>query len=114
MDDQPPRKRPSFTAVLGMGIALIVGVIGWLIAPGVLAALPSVAGSALPLAVERLLFAGVVLLLALILFGLAAALIAPGDPHASSEAHVERERDALRRRQKAARDQARKGKGRTP
>ncbi len=116
MDDEPKPKRPSYTAALGLIIAVIVGVIGWLIAPQALQWLAdhiaNFPATSLPLAISRPLFTVIVILVALIIFGLVAALLAPKDAQKASEIALERERESLRRRQKAERDQVRRGKDR--
>ncbi len=102
--------------MIGFIIAAVLGIIGWIIAPDVLGWLaetvPAFQGNALPLAISRPIFTALLIILALILFGLIAALMRPRNSRTVNEAMMERERDALRRRQKIARAEARKGRGR--
>lgn len=105
-------KRSPFLPVLGLIIAIVLGVAGWLVAPSVINALPFIGNTGLPLATTRPLVTVIIVLLGLVVFGLVAALVTPKDAQAASERRLEQERDALRRRQKAARDEARKSKGR--
>jgi hypothetical protein len=101
--------------IIGLVIALILGVIAWVIAPTVLEALakalPNFRGNELPLSTTRPIFTAIIVVLTLIIFGLAAALITPKDPQSSSEGIMEKEREELWRRQKAERAQQRKPKG---
>ncbi len=108
-------QRMSLAPLIGLGIVIVVSVISWLIAPGVLhwlaSVLPNFPGSALPVATTRPVFTAIIVVLTLIVFGLAAALVTPKPARSSSAARMEKERAALRRRQKAERAQARKPKG---
>lgn len=110
----PPKKRP-YIALIGLLIAVVVGVIAWLITPIVLdllaRMLPNFRGDELPLATTRPLFTGLIVLIAVVIFGLVAALRTPKDSTTVSEAQMERERNALWRQQKAERDRQRKPKG---
>ncbi len=116
MDAESKPKRPSYTAAIGLIIAVIVGVLGWLAAPKALQWLAdhitNFPATSLPLTISRPFFTVIVILVALIIFALIAALLAPKDTRKASEVALERERDALRRRQKAERDEARKGRDR--
>jgi hypothetical protein len=109
-------KRSAYMPVLGLIIAVVLGIVAWAVAPSVIdvlaAALPFFRGTELPLSTTRPLFTGIIVLLGLVIFGLIAALVMPKDAQQGSEREVERERDALRRRQQAARAEARKSKGR--
>lgn len=109
---QEKRKRSTLTPIIGLGIAIVLGVIAWLVAPTVLAALaralPNFNGGELPLATTRPIFTIIIVVLTLIIFGLVAALVTPKDAQTASEAQLEKERDALRKRQKAERAQQRK------
>jgi len=106
------RKRSAFMPVIGLVIAFIVGVIAWLIAPNVIEALakalPNFKGNELPLATTRPIFTLILVVLTVIIFGLVAALITPKDDQSASESKLEKEREDLRRRQKAERLQRRK------
>jgi len=110
--NKPQPKRSSYTPVIGLIIAIIVGIIAWFVAPSVIHALavaiPNFAGNELPLTTTRAAFTAILVVLTLIIFGLAAALTAKKDPQGAREAQMEKERDALRRRQKAERMQQRK------
>ena len=110
------RKRSPYTPIIGLMLAIALGVVGWLIAPGVIdwlaATLPSFDVNALPLSISRPIFTAILVVVTLIVFALVAALLAPKDAQKASESKLEQERTALRRRQKAERVQARKGKGR--
>jgi hypothetical protein len=101
--------------IIGLVIAVILGVIAWVIAPTVLEALakalPNFRGNELPLSTTRPIFTAIIVVLTLVVFGLAAALITRKDPQSSSEAIMEKEREELWRRQKAERAQQRKPKG---
>lgn len=109
-------KRSAYLPVIGFIIAVVLGIVAWLVAPGVIdalaVALPIFRGTELPLSTTRLLFTGIIVLLGLVIFGLVAALVTPQDGQRGSERDVEQARDALRRRQKAQRAEARKSKGR--
>lgn len=115
MADGKP-KRSAYMPVIGLIIVVVLGVVGWVVAPGVIDALASVLpffrGTELPLSTTRPLFTGIIVLLGLVIFGLIAALVTPKDVQRGSERELERERDALRRRQQAERIAARKSKGR--
>jgi uncharacterized BrkB/YihY/UPF0761 family membrane protein len=112
MMNKPPQKRSSFAPVIGLIIALVLGIIAWLIAPSVIHALavaiPNFAGNELPLTTTRAAFTAIIVVLALIIFGLVAALTTKKDDQSANEAKLEKERDAMRRRQKAQRAQQRK------
>ena len=108
----PKAKRSAYTPVIGLLIAVVLGVIAWLIAPGVIhalaVALPNFAGNELPPTTMRAAFTAIIVVLALIIFGLVAALTTKKDDQSANEARLEKERDAMRRRQKAERAQQRK------
>jgi hypothetical protein len=106
------RKRSSFTPLLGLLIAVVLGVVAWFAAPGVLnwlaGALPNFAGNELPLSTSRPVFTIIIMVLALVVFGLVAALVTPKDTRTAREANIEKEREAMRRQQKAERMRSRR------
>lgn len=118
MAESRKRKRSALTPIFGLLIAILLGTAAWLVAPDMIhwlaVTLPNFAGNELPFLTMRLLFTGVIALLGLIAVGLLAALLTPRDPREkqSSAAQLERDREALRRRQRTDRAMARKGKGR--
>ena len=109
---EPKAKRSTYTPVIGLLIAVVLGVIAWLIAPSVIralaAALPNFAGNELPLTTMRAAFTVIIVVLALIVFGLIAALTTQKADPATNEARLEKERNAMRREQKNIRAQRRK------
>lgn len=109
------RKRSALTPVLGLLIVLILGVVAWLVAPDMIhwlaVALPNFAGNELPLSITRPIFTALIVLLTLVAIALFAALAAPKADRRTSAAQVEKDREALRRRQRLERAQARKPKG---
>ena len=113
---EPGDKRRAYRPLIGFVLAVVVGVIAWVIAPSVIGwlanVLPVFQGNELPLATTRPIFTVLIVLLTLILFALVAALTAPKDQKATSAAGLERDRDALHKREKAERDAARRSKGR--
>jgi uncharacterized BrkB/YihY/UPF0761 family membrane protein len=110
--NKPSQKRSSYTPVIGLVVAVVLGVIAWIIAPNVIHALavaiPNFAGNELPLTTTRVAFTVIIVVLALIIFGLVAALTTRKDDQSANEAKLEKERDAMRRQQKNARAQQRK------
>ena len=108
----PKQKRSSSTPIIGLIIAVVLGVIAWLIAPTVIHALavaiPNFAGNELPLTTTRVAFTAIIVVLALIVIGLVAALTTKKDDHSANEAKLEKEREVMRRQQKNARAQQRK------
>ena len=110
--NKPPQKRSSYTPVIGLVVAVVLGVIAWLIAPSVIHALavaiPNFAGNELPLTTTRAAFTAIIVVLALIVFGLITALTTRKDDQSANEAKLEKERDTMRRQQKNARAQQRK------
>lgn len=119
MAGEPRQKRSVLAPIFGLLIVIILGVIAWVVAPNMIhwlaTALPNFAGNELPFQTMRLIFTAVIALLSLIAVGLFGALSAPRDKQRqqSSAAQLERDREALRRRQRSDRAMARKGKGRT-
>lgn len=111
------RRRSALTPIIGFLLAIILGGVAWLVAPDLIRwlarTLPNFAGNELPLSTTRPIFTALIVLLTLIAVGLFAALVAPRDRQRTSAAQLEQEREALRRRQRATRAHARKGKGRT-
>ncbi len=109
---EPKAKRSAYIPVIGLLVAVVLGVIAWLIAPSVInalaVALPNFAGNELPLTTMRAAFTALIVVLALIIFGLIAALTTKKETQSARESQMEKERDALRRRQKAERAQQRK------
>lgn len=111
MADGKPKRSP-FLPVIGLIIAIVLGVVGWLAAPAVTAVLPIFSGTGLPFSTIRIIVSISFILIGLVVFGLVAALVAPKDRQTASERTLEQERDALRRRQKAERAEALKSKNR--
>lgn len=109
-------RRPAYLPLLGFVLAAVIGAAAWFAAPAVVAgladALPFFRGTELPLTTSRPIFTAIIVGLALLVFGIVAALTAPKDPQRVREAAVERDRAALRRQQRAERAEARKSKGR--
>lgn len=105
-------KRSPFLPVIGLVIAIVLGVVGWVAAPSITAALPIFSGTGLPFSTIRIIVTVIFILIGLVMFGLVAALLAPKDSQRASERTLEQERDALRRRQKAERAEALKSKNR--
>ena len=110
--EESKKKRSAYRPLIGLIVAVVLGVIGWLIAPSVIhglaLALPNFTGNELPLSTTRPIFTAILVVLALILFALIAALTAPKDTRSARDNQLEKDRDALRRRQKAQRAQQRK------
>lgn len=106
----PKQKRSSATPVIGLMIAVVLGVGAWLIAPSVITALMKTLQSLNTLApmTARIIFTVIIVVLALIVFGLVAALTTRKDDQSANEAKLEKEREAMRRQQKNARAQQRK------
>jgi H+/Cl- antiporter ClcA len=115
MAPEPKRKRSVLTPAIGLLIAIILGVIAWMVAPDLIhwlaLTLPNFAGNELPLSISRPLFTAIIVLLSLIAVGLTAALLAPKDGQQTRAVQLEKDREALRRRQRTERAQARKPKG---
>lgn len=115
--NKPKRKRSAYRPLVGFLLAVGVGVAAWIAAPTVISWLASVLpvfrGNELPLSTMRPIFTALIVMITLVLFALIAALIAPKDKdvEAASAATLERDRETLRRRQKAERAEARKPKG---
>ena len=106
------RKRSPYIALVGLAIAVVLGIVAWAVAPSVLealaVALPAFNGNELPLTTTRPIFTAIIVLLTVIVFGLVAAMVTPKDTQTAREGKLEKERDALRRRQKAERMERRK------
>lgn len=111
MSEGKPKRSP-FLPVIGLVIAIVLGVVGWLAAPSITAALPIFSGTGLPFSTIRIIVTVIFILIGLVVFGLVAALLAPKDTQRASERTLEQERDALRRRQKAERAESLKSKNR--
>ncbi|MBL8133116.1 MAG: hypothetical protein JNL42_14740 [Anaerolineae bacterium] len=98
--------------VFGLIVAVVFGVVGWLIAPDALkwfeGLIPGFTGSELDPTVMRIIVTVVIALLALVLFALIAALVTPKPTLTAREADLAREKERLLAQQKAERDRQRR------
>jgi hypothetical protein len=115
---KPKRKRSPYRPLFGFLLAVGVGVAAWITAPTVIgwgaSVLPAFRGNELPLSTTRPIFTVLTVIISLGVFALVAAVLTPKDKdaEAASATTLERDREALRRRQKTERAEARKTKGR--
>ncbi|MBK8023857.1 MAG: hypothetical protein IPK19_21095 [Chloroflexi bacterium] len=98
--------------VFGLIVAIVFGVVGWLVAPSVITALadaiPGFRGNEIDATLLRAIVTVVIALLALVVFSLIAALVTPKPGMSAREADLAREKEAMRAAQQAARDRQRR------
>lgn len=113
---EPKRKRNAYLPLVGFLLAAGTGAAAWAAAPTVIGWLASVVpvfrGNELPLSTIRPIFTALTVMITLGVFALVTAVLTPKDKNAeaASAATLERDREALRHRQKAERAEARKPK----
>ncbi len=106
----PKQKQSSVTPIIGFLIAVALGVGAWLVAPSAITALTKTLPSLNTLTpmTARIIFTVIIVVMALIIFGLVAALTTQKRDPLTNESRLEKERDAMRREQKNIRAQRRK------
>ena len=105
---QQPKKSSPVRMIIGVGLALVLAVVGWQIAPTIIPDLTR--GSSLSLTSDqiRLVMTAGSFVLGLVLVSLVMAFMTPRDTRNVSEAKLAQEREALRERQKMERLRARR------
>ncbi len=106
--NQPKRKSSPLLPVIGLVLVIAAGVGGWLVAPAIIDALPANSLSDIPMDTLRIVITVIIALLALIVFGLVAALVTPKDGQSVREKDLAREKDERNARAKAERAAARR------